>query len=359
MRRVVALATVSVFFAFSGCANILSVQEITLRDGGTLVGEDGAVIPDGVAECVSDADCSAKLPETVSGARCAEAKCRANRCVHLALDQDGDGLTVTCVSKDPQRPIVQSATIDCDDTAPGVVAGSEVDCTDGSFTLPGVGACRAGKKTCGADGVFSACKGVVGKQPAESCANNLDDDCDGAVNNGCTCSPGETKPCGVSAVGICQMGMQSCGMAATWGPCQNAIFPAARDCASAADNDCNGTVDSAEARCQCDMTAAIGSTARCSSGLAGICANGSKTCQANGSNAVWSGCRSPAPQARNCGSGLDNDCNGLGDNQETPCKCGIYFVGGEKPCPNQGGSMYCESRGETAAWNLEACGILE
>jgi hypothetical protein len=351
------LAFVVVAVPFFGCANLLSIEDISLADGGVVLSEDGGAVPDGVAECVRDADCEAKLPETVSGVRCAEAKCKSNRCVFVARDRDGDGVTVACVSKDPQRPIAQSQTLDCDDDAPGVVANSELDCTDGSFALPGLGECRPGKKRCNADGTFGACSGVVGKK-VESCSNNLDDDCDGTVNNGCTCSPGDTQPCGTSTVGICRKGTQTCVGGLWAASCTGAVFPQARACSSANDNDCNGTPDNQDASCKCDGTVAGGVTRACTTGLAGICSAGMQTCVVGASAASWSPCAgNNSPQARSCESADDNDCNGSVDRTETPCKCGgTYFVGNSINCPKNLGAKTCESLGSTAQWG--ACDFL-
>jgi hypothetical protein len=350
------VATLPLLVALAACTSILNVQEINAGDGGVLTGEDGGPV-DRPADCVRDTDCTSLLPETVSGTRCAEAKCAANHCRFVALDQDGDGFSVACISKDSSKPIVQSATLDCDDAASGTVPGSEVDCTDGSFTLPGRGECRPGKKRCKPDGAFDVCVGVVGKKAKDTCTGK-DDDCDGTVDRGCPCTTGATQACGTSAVGICKMGTQTC-IGSVLQACAGAVFPAAKACASASDNDCNGSADNQEAACKCDGMAA-GATKPCLTGLAGICSPGAQTCVASGSSAAWGRCiANTGPAARDCGGATDNDCNGLADNAETPCKCGIYFVGQSKRCPGSTnpGMMFCESFGSTAGWNTDECAL--
>lgn len=82
--------------------------------------------------------------------------------------------------------------------------------------------------------------------------NGLDDDCDGVVDEGCPCSPGQTQPCFAGPpnfrnVGTCRDGVQTCKVtmrAATgvWGECVGGITPK-QDVCDNADNNCNGCKD--------------------------------------------------------------------------------------------------------------------
>jgi hypothetical protein len=354
--RILSLARAPAVCLFAiGCADILGVQSIAASETSGTSSKDAAVMPDGSpimkATCAIDSECA---PPPTEPAGCATARCVQGTCTFAANDADHDGARVLCVSKDPTRPVEQGARIDCDDADPGVLTGSDVDCTDGSFTLPGLGICRAGKKHCNDNGTFGVCVGAIGKK-TEACDNNLDDDCDGTVNNGCACSPGDTRSCGPAqaGTGVCKNGTQSCNTGA-WGNCVGAVNPVVRNCGGAADNDCNGTADNQESACACDGTTAVGGTRACSTGQFGVCGAGTQTCGSAGSIAAWGGCvANTTPQPRSCASANDNDCNGIADNVETACKCdGTYSVGAKITCLQSPVFLQktCMASGTMAIW---------
>jgi hypothetical protein len=84
----------------------------------------------------------------------------------------------------------------------------------------------------------------------EICGDGLDNNCNGMVDEGCACIPGEVQPCflgppGRRGVGGCVDGTQRCqGQEefGEWGQCEGGIWPTAERCDSL-DNDCNGCVD--------------------------------------------------------------------------------------------------------------------
>jgi hypothetical protein len=77
--------------------------------------------------------------------------------------------------------------------------GSQADCYTGPAGTMNVGACKGGKKTCAADGKsFGACLGQI-IPDVDSCLDQVDNDCNGVVNDGnhtapgCACIPGTIK----------------------------------------------------------------------------------------------------------------------------------------------------------------------
>ncbi len=88
------------------------------------------------------------------------------------------------------------------------------------------------------EGLQNACGGC-GAVPEEHC-NNADEDCDGAVDEGCECAEGAERDCGREA-GECAAGLQRCG-AMGWGACEGAVEPSEELC-NALDEDCDGRVD--------------------------------------------------------------------------------------------------------------------
>lgn len=120
-----------------------------------------------------------------------------------------------------------------------------VACSDTGF----VGACSVGTqiRTCDNQGIwgdFSACTAdILPGSQAESC-NNIDDDCDGVVDNGFDLG----AVCTVPGVGVCQLGgVLQCdenggAICAPTAQSPESVFPTPEIC-DLLDNDCNGLVD--------------------------------------------------------------------------------------------------------------------
>lgn len=96
---------------------------------------------------------------------------------------------------------------DCDGVPDGscpCVPGSKESCYSGPAGSQGIGACKAGSKTCLADGSgFGPCVGEV-VPVSELCGNLIDEDCDGMVNEAdAGCNPNECPGCTVSPAPVC------------------------------------------------------------------------------------------------------------------------------------------------------------
>ncbi len=72
-------------------------------------------------------------------------------------------------------------------------------CYDGPANTANVGICAAGMQTC--IGATGTCQGEVLPAAQEDCFNDLDDDCDGVVNNGCPDHLTTGTPVGLTARG--------------------------------------------------------------------------------------------------------------------------------------------------------------
>ncbi len=171
-------------------------------------------------------------------------------------------------------------------------------------------------------GATAACGGVAGWQGCgfaeyskaaaaqgaiyeanETRCDGKDNDCDGAVDEGCACSDGQSQACGQN-VGECKAGTQTC-LAGTWGNCAGEVTAQPEVC-DGKDNNCDGAVDENLTR-----------------PCANACGNGIETC----SGGVFATCTAPKPSQEIC-DGLDNDCDGTIDGESAICENGGVCVNG-------------------------------
>ncbi len=169
-----------------------------------------------------------------------------------------------------------------------------------------VGACSHGTQRCGR-GRWGQCEGEIVGQP-ETC-NNVDDDCDGRVDEDVS------RPCGQD-VGACRLGTQAC-QAGQWLACQGNRGPAAEEC-NGQDDDCDGEVDE-------DLSRACGTDE-------GACRQGTQACR----DGRWGQCEGAVgPQQETCNN-ADDDCNGqVDDIPPVPCGSDVGLCqAGQQTCAN-------------------------
>ena len=299
----------------------------------------------------------------------------AGQCAYGQISCGANGVKSGCVGA--QGPAPRDCTSMNDNDCDGVPDSSECTCTPGATQAcysgaagtKGLGNCKGGTQTCAAaDGgaAWGPCVGEVLPKPKD-CSSLADNDCSGKPDDtecgACTTGTTETcytGPASTAGKGICKSGSQTCtltdGGMTQWSACVGSVGPGMRNCASMADNDCDGLPDAPECG-PCET----GATQSCYPGPegtenVGVCASGTQTCVQSGETTSWSDCTGYAlPGTFSCGSSDDNDCNGTADDQESVCACtGGYEPGQTASCDGDvscsAGTMLCESIGTSSVW---------
>ena len=198
----------------------------------------------------------------------------------------------------------------CDTGVPGICADSTSVCNAGVLQCPQV--IFAGTETC----------------------NNLDDDCDGPVDEGTG-----GAACDTGVPGVCAAGTQVCSGGAL--QCPQTIFPGTETCNNL-DDDCDGSVDEGT------------SGSPCLTGLLGVCSPGTNQCQSGSLVCVQD--TSGGPEVCN---NLDDNCDGSTDEGNPGgggCVTGMPGICSPGTLQCTGGSLLCQP---DATPTTEVCNNLD
>jgi hypothetical protein len=234
----------------------------------------------------------------------------------------------------------------------GCINGETQECGSNTDTGP----CQRGRRTC-FNGAFGQCEGSVAPAARDSCATRGDDsNCNGIANEGCGCVNGETQTCGPNTdLGACQQGRRTC-VSGSFGQCEGAISPTARNCGSPQDNDCDGRPDNTvDGVCTC----LVGVLQECGrhpgrDGF-GPCHPGQQRCEISGDGASSSfgGCTGSVgpPQTQDSCTvpGDDSNCDGT---RNGGCECTPGQ--GNGPCSDTPNTARCNAQGRCVACQADA-----
>jgi len=342
----------------------------------TLVGQDlmSLCVPAGVSlckPCIEDSQCGDGKCLEIGGGRYCGKDCSAYNCPvgyecrevggsRECLPANGAcdcrpvhaGAQRVCVRENEHGRCVGVETCDpasgwvnctAATPAPERCNGADDDCngwTDegwtglGTVCVVGVGECqKTGVRACTADGGAVECNVTPGDPSPELC-DGRDNDCDGAYDED---FPEKGKPCQVGQGECVRNGVFACRADGTGVECNASPGSPSEERCDDLDNDCDGLID--------EDFATKGKT--CFAGIGECLRPGVFVCREDGTDVRCNAVAGPVrPEV--C-DGLDNDCDGLVD-EEWPDKGQVCLVGlgecqraGTLSCNGEGTGLVCSA----------------
>jgi len=336
--------------------------------------------------CQTDADCCpvATDPNTGNQIDCssytcngATGLCNTHSEVCNGVDDNCDGLTdnglpltALCGSGPCQRAVypcdnaghVVACTPDFSKASAESCNNIDDDCNgsvDDGLPNPscGTGLCFRNVYSC-QNGMTVACTPDFTKRTTESC-DGRDEDCDGFLDNATTGNAAKlTQPywpgtAGTRHVGACTDGVQTCSASAMapgvpqWTTTTNPVLPVTDTC-NALDDDCDGFVDNIGGGVATKLTRSYYNGAMNTRGV-GRCQDGVQTCGVNASAGQWGVTTTDVEPVSEICNGVDDNCDGMVDNGlgSVTCGLGVCQVSIQN-CVN-GVSQQCTPTGQPAS----------
>ena len=297
-------------------------------DSATFLAHDARYVEaETAADCDGvDNDCDGATDEACGCADGQVQPCGANVGLCTQGEQRcADGHWGACSGVGPSVELCDGRDGDCDGAVDEGVVGPPCALS--------AGVCAGIRQPC-ANGVLRACDAEsYGPrfEADEVACDQLDNDCDGRVDEGCACEAGTVQPCGTDE-GLCERGRQTC-VAGRWSACDGGIGPVSEQC-NGRDEDCDTRSDEDVIAPPCALQQ-------------GVCAGRVQTCGGAGGFRVCGGAEyGPlyvAEEGPDQCDGRDNDCDGQTDER---CEC---QAGGERPVCGSGvgacrpGRLICEN----------------
>jgi hypothetical protein len=233
------------------------------------------------------------------------------------------------------------ASVDAGRSDAGVVDAGQADAGEPDAGLPDAGEADAGAVDAGACG-------------PEICGNLIDENCNGLLDDGCDCDAGRLcYPLGLDSPtlrypwdggGGCSPGLQACQGGHLSAVCDGPHVPQLEAC-DGLDNDCDGVPDLPQCDCRPGIACYLSQPFTVGVGVChvGVC-NAQRQCVGQG-----------LPNLETC-NGLDDDCNGLVDDQTPlePCGPGVCSMS-SRSCVD-GGYPECDPGSIAGYAPFDLCG---